>query len=217
MANPWAAIAGMGMDYLGDWIQYQRGQKGAERQNEANAAQAAKQMDFQREMANSAQDFSERMANTAVQRSVADYRAAGLNPALAYERSAASPAGVTAGGASARMENTVASGMAASRLRQEMKIAADTLFNQKRATDAEVKLKDAQAAATDAGRKQTEQTTQFEAIRQPHSTRLLEMQALAAKLGITGLENEQELEKKLQNLPAGSLKQMLQILKTFIH
>lgn len=66
---------------------------GGERQNTANAKQAQKQMDFQ-----------ERMSNTSYQRAVADMKAAGLNPALAYQQGGAqSPAGT-----SARMENSAA-------------------------------------------------------------------------------------------------------------
>lgn len=96
-------MVGSALGFIGG----QRGQADANRQN---IELAREQMSFQERMAHSAQDFSERMSNTSVQRSMADYRAAGLNPALAYERSASAPAGVTAGGSQARVENTVASG-----------------------------------------------------------------------------------------------------------
>lgn len=75
--------------------------------NKSNRNIAREQMAFQERMASNAMSFSERMANTSVQRSVADYRAAGLNPALAYERSASSPQGVTAGGSSAHVDNVL--------------------------------------------------------------------------------------------------------------
>lgn len=57
-------------------------------QNEWNAAQVGKQMDFQ-----------ERMSSTAYQRAMRDMRSAGLNPILAYQQGgASSPAGAAASG-----------------------------------------------------------------------------------------------------------------------
>lgn len=82
------------------WQQMQAQQQFAREQSAWSAEQAQKQMDFQ-----------ERMSNTQYQRGMADMKAAGLNPILAYSQGgASSPGGAIGsaqGGGSANFENAM--------------------------------------------------------------------------------------------------------------
>lgn len=151
---------------------------GASGSNKANRRLADKQMRFQRESTREQMEFQRDMSNTAYQRAMQDMEQAGLNPILAYSQGgAAVPGGASAAGASIAQQNELGPAVSSALDARRMYAELDNL----KAQNAQIK---SQAELNDALKRVAEMETQVKA----NTAKSLESQ-------LPGLEAEKEIDE----------------------
>lgn len=143
--------------------------------------------------------FQERMRDTAVQSAVRDYRAAGLNPALAYDRSSAAP-----GGASTTMGDPVSAGLSNARAARDQQLARQMAYETMRKTRSETQINQVEAANRIQQGNLLRQQLLFNAALQPHTLRNISLENQLKDYTAVGAKNQAEFERFMEEAKKGS-------------